>query len=106
MDCNNGLFANERCFRIDWNGRRCPLGNTDEFRLMKLLIAWKGQPVSFAEIGEDIWGDDLISDGLIRNLKSRVIKKLRRYDMPDVADAIIAVKGHYRLDLQLMPHLT
>jgi hypothetical protein len=93
------VFINREFFRVEWNGLRCPLGNTDMFRFVELLVKSDGKPVGYAEIGEACMGDDTATSGAIRNLKLRLVRRLRAAGMADVATAIIPDKEHYRLDL-------
>jgi hypothetical protein len=95
------IVINRNCFRIEFRGRCCVFGNTDEFRFIALLVEHIGQPVSYAEIGEACQGDDFASAGSIRALKRRVVRKLRAAGMADLAAAIKADKEHYRLRIEV-----
>lgn len=94
-----GLVVNDAYFRAEWRGLRCPLGNTDGFRFLRLLAAASGQPVSFTEIADHCLGDAFAPSANVRSLKRRVVAKLRASGMHMLAEAITAVKEHYRLAL-------
>ncbi len=94
-----GLVVNVAYFRAEWRGLRCPLGDTDGFRFLRLLAAAAGQPLSFAEIAEHCLGDAFAPSANVRSLKRRVVRKLRDRGMAELADAIRADKEHYRLAL-------
>jgi hypothetical protein len=99
------LRINRERFRIEMGDRRCPLGNTDMFRFVELLVGANGTAVDYMEIAKTCMDDENASNGAIRNLKFRVAQRLRKAGMSDVADAIVADKEHYRLDLDQLQEL-
>ncbi len=92
-----GLVVNGAYFRAEWRGLRCPLGDTDGFRFLRLLAAATGRPVSFVEIAEHCLADAFAPSVNVRSLKRRVVGKLRACGMGELADAIKGEKEHYRI---------
>jgi hypothetical protein len=101
--CPGRPVVNPTCFRVDWQGRRCLLGNTDAFRLLSLLVGAWGQPLSYAEIGEECLGDAFAPSANIRRLKYRLVVRLRASGLHDLASAIRGAKEHYWLTLPDAP---
>jgi hypothetical protein len=89
--------ANAKLFRVEWRGRICPLGNTDAFRLARLLLERRDRYVSYDEIAEIVLQDPDATSNAIRNLKYRLCRRLRTCGMHDLADMIKSDKEHYTL---------
>jgi len=90
-------IANDDLFRIEWGELICPLGNTSEYRFLKLLIGSIDRWVSYNEIAESALDDRDANNNSIRNLKYRVVKKLSTHGMQELAERIRATKEHYLL---------
>ena len=85
-------------FRVVWNGRPCPLGNTLEFRFVERLHRARGAYLPIEVLGADVWDDVGVSKLAVQ----RVASNLRRL-LGDAGAAGILIdgrqKGHYRLVL-------
>jgi hypothetical protein len=89
--------THEDRFCVEWAGKVCPLGNTDEFRLMRLLIWRIDTCVSHMEIAEIAMDNPDATANAVRNLKHRLCRSLRKHGMQGLAERIVADREHYRL---------
>jgi hypothetical protein len=106
-------------FLVEWCGKRCPLKDTDMFRLMELLVLGPeltgvseevkvdgvGPWVPYIEIEEHCLGGRTVKGSIIRGLKRRLVNKLRDYGLDDLAAAIKSHNEKCRLDFRLVKSL-
>ena len=86
---------------IGWNEnvRRFPVRKRSEFCLLKLLADARGRLVDYATIGEECLANDAASNDSIHQLKLRLVKTLKSFEMADLAARIVLDNQTARLDL-------
>lgn len=83
-------------FSVFFDGKVCPLGNTKEFRFVWLLCQNSPAYVSHNEFADVVW-DGVYDSSLIKNMKHRVVKKLRKAKMVELVERFESTAQHYRL---------
>ena len=79
---------------MQWDGKRCKLGNTQQYRLMEELIISKNKCVPFSKLATRLGEDE---DYKLAPVKRRLVQRLTEVGMAPLAARIKASKGHYGL---------
>jgi hypothetical protein len=89
----------EATFSVIRGGRKCPLGNTKPFWILKRLMTNRKAYVSIQSIQKDVWGTQIVTDSTVQGQIKELKKKLKLADLEDVAEMIYSpTSGHYHFD--------
>ena len=81
---------------VTWLGVSKPWKPSKEFDLFALLVNSRRRKVPFATIGDELYGDALKRPDTIRQLKKRMLQKLKQMDLAGIATAIDSTfDSHY-----------
>lgn len=84
---------------VVYRGKRCFLGNTLPFRLMRSLANQANRYVSYEQLSEEVW-DDVPTREAVRSVVKVLRSKLKKAGLDAIAGIIDGhVKGHYALML-------
>jgi DNA-binding winged helix-turn-helix (wHTH) protein len=78
----NGLIVEP--FFAERDGRRCDLGNTMSHKLVTFLYPRPNEFVSVADVGEGVWGDDMVETETIKKTARNTNAKLKADKIRDV----------------------
>jgi hypothetical protein len=81
--------ADESTFKVYWRGEECDLGNSDGFRVMSRLLEMRGGYVSYEEIGDMLYKENMTAEA-IRQLVHRLGESLKNSALKALAPCIIA----------------
>ena len=85
-------------FTVAWQGQRCYLGPTIQFRLIQHLARRPGRYLTYDILMQQVW-HRCCSNATVRSAVKRLRQGLRAANMPDLAAAIKAQRGCYGLFL-------
>lgn len=93
-----GLSIDTESLMVSFNHKRCFLGNTLPFHLLRRLAQRPNAFISHDRLFDDVWHCQR-SKCALRSVVKELRGKLRRAGLGKLADAIDARKGGYRLRL-------
>lgn len=94
------LRVERATYSIQWNNRKCVLGNTTGFALLEQLVRRPNEYINIDRLLNDLW-DGERTYSTIRSTVCRLKAKLRGADMADLAALIDgSTYGHYALLLR------
>jgi hypothetical protein len=85
-------------YTLEWHGRRCDLGPSILFRLIRRLLIRPNRYFTYDILMQVVWGQPC-SNAAVRSAVKRLRQLLRAADMPELAAAIRGRRGCYGLFL-------
>jgi DNA-binding response OmpR family regulator len=84
---------------VEWQGRRCPLGDTILLRFLERLCRRPNHFVRREDLLQDVWRGDRKEPSTVRSAARRLRRRLKRAGMRGLASAIHCEGGRYGLVL-------